>query len=83
MRTARLVALFTALTMSSATFAATVTITPEFRAHAQEVCGGDVMQFCPENVMDEEATAACMKAKHTELSPGCRAIVEKGVATKR
>lgn len=83
MRTARLVALFTSLTVSSTVFAATVTMTPEFRARAQQVCSGDVMQFCPDNMMDEEATAACMKVKHAELSPDCRAIVEKSVATKK
>ena len=83
MRIARLVALFTTLTASSTAFAATVTMTPEFRARAQEVCSGDVMQFCPENMMDEQATAACMKARHAELSPDCRAIVEKGVAARK
>ena len=83
MRIARLVALLTTLTVSSTAFAATVTMTPEFRARAQEVCSGDVMQFCPENMMDDQATAACMKARHAELSPDCRAIVEKGVAAKK
>ncbi len=83
MRIARLVVLFTTLTISPTAFAATVTMTPEFRARAQEVCSGDVMQFCPENMMDEQATAACMKARHAELSPDCRAIVEKGVVAKK
>ena len=83
MRIAQLVVLFTTLTVSSTAFAAGVTMTPEFRARAQQVCSGDVMQFCPENMMDEQATAACMKARHAELSPDCRAIVEKGVAAKR
>ena len=42
-------------------------------------CTGDAMRLCPQTLLDEEKTAACMKVYRSQLSPGCRAVYDHGI----
>lgn len=57
-------------------------LTPEFRQEAVQACTGDAVRLCPQTLLDEEQTAACMKRYRTQLSPGCRAVYDRGIRTQ-
>ena len=62
--------------------AGTENLSPEFRQQAVRACTGDAVRLCPQTLLDEEKTAACMKTYRAELSPDCRAVYDQGVRQK-
>ncbi len=65
--------------LSSPCLAGAEHLTPEFRQEAVQACTGDAVRLCPQSLLDEEATAACMKVYRAQLSPGCRAVYDRGI----
>ncbi len=68
--------------LSSPAWAGDENLTPEFRQQAVQACTGDAVRLCPQTLLDEEQTAACMKKYRAQLSPGCRAVYDRGVRTQ-
>jgi hypothetical protein len=59
----------TALAFSALT-SASYAYTPE----QQQMCQGDAMRLCGEFIPDVDRITACMIAKKSQLSEGCRAV---------
>jgi hypothetical protein len=53
--------------------------TPEQRA----ACEGDATRLCGQFVPDVDRITACMTQMRRYLSPGCRAVLERGARKKR
>jgi hypothetical protein len=49
------------------------------RAQAEHLCYNDVQKLCNADIPDETKIAACMKAHHAQLSPGCRKVFDTGL----
>ena len=82
MRIAGLLNVALVVGLSSPAWAGTENLTPEFRQQAVQACTGDAVRLCPQTLLDEEQTAACMKQHRAQLSPGCRAVYDKGIRTQ-
>lgn len=82
MRIAGTLCLVTSLALTGTALAGTEHLTPEFRQQAVQACTGDAMRLCPQTLLDEEKTAACMKVYRAQLSPGCRAVYDQGIRTQ-
>ena len=65
--------------LSSHAWAGAERLTPEFRQQAVQACTGDAVRLCPQTLLDEEQTAACMARYRAQLSPGCRAVYDRGI----
>jgi hypothetical protein len=61
--------------------AGTEKLSQDFRQEAVQACTGDAVRLCPQTLLDEEQTAACMRTYRAQLSPACRAVYDKGVRT--
>ena len=53
-----------------------------FSAEAQQMCTGDAFKFCSAEIPNIPAITACMYKHRAELSPGCRAVMDKDLAAK-
>ena len=53
-----------------------------FSAEAQQMCTGDAFKLCSSEIPNIPAITACMFKHKAELSPGCRAVMDKEVANK-
>ena len=62
----------TALAFSALT-SASYAYTPE----QQQLCQGDAMRLCGEFIPDVDRITACMIAKKSQLSEGCRAVFDQ------
>src|ERR1700680_3622528 len=62
---------FSALS-SSASFA--------FSAEAQQMCTGDAFRLCSSELPDIPAITACMMKHRTDLSTGCRTVMDRDLA---
>jgi hypothetical protein len=67
---------FAALAMLAPTLASADISTDTVRQKAQQACYDDVNKLCPDAIPDEEKIKVCMQAKHSQLSPKCRAIFD-------
>lgn len=83
MRIAGTFSLVASLALAGSALAGTEHLTPEFRQQAVAACTGDAVRLCPQTLLDEEKTAACMRVYRAQLSPGCRAVYDQGVRTQR
>ena len=65
-------------------FAAVVAIvsTPSFAytAEAQQMCTGDAFRLCSSEIPNIPKITACMIKHRADLSPGCRAVMDKDMA---
>ena len=75
--------IFMILTIASPTLAATMQLSPELRAEATQFCTGDAMRLCLASIMSETEIFACMRANRAQLSPSCRAVMDKGLRSTR
>jgi len=64
---------FSALS-SSASFA--------FSAEAQQMCTGDAFRLCSSEIPNIPRITACMVKNRSNLSTGCRAVMDKDMAEK-
>ena len=54
-----------------------------FSSEAQQMCTGDAMRLCSNEIPDIPRVAACMQRKRAQISPGCRAVMDREVAAAR
>ena len=59
---------------SSASFA--------FSAEAQQMCTGDAFRLCSSDIPNIPAITACMIKHRTQLSSGCRMVMDRDQAAK-
>jgi hypothetical protein len=53
-----------------------------FSAEAQQMCTGDAFRLCSSDIPNIPAITACMVKHRTELSSGCRAVMDRNLAAK-
>jgi hypothetical protein len=54
-----------------------------FSSEAQQMCTGDAMRLCSSEIPDIPRITACMHRKRAQVSPGCRALMDREVAVTR
>jgi hypothetical protein len=54
-----------------------------FSSEAQQMCTGDAMRLCSSEIPDIPRITACMHRKRAQVSPGCRALMDREVALSR
>ena len=66
--------------------AATVLAAPPglaFSSEAQQMCTGDAMRLCGHEVPNVQRITACMVRLRAQVSPGCRAVMERENVARR
>jgi len=53
-----------------------------FSSEAQQQCTGDAFRLCSSEIPDIAAVTACMIKRKSELSTGCRAVLDREVSRK-
>jgi hypothetical protein len=51
-----------------------------FSAEAQQMCAGDAFRLCSSEIPDIPAITACMMKHRTDLSIGCRTVMDRDLA---
>ena len=51
-----------------------------FSAEAQQMCTGDAFRFCSTEIPNIPKITACMYKHRSELSSGCRAVMDRDLA---
>ncbi|MDN3279058.1 hypothetical protein QWJ07_32675 [Frankia sp. RB7] len=51
-----------------------------FSSEAQQMCSGDAMRLCSSEIPDIQRIRACMVQKKAQVSPGCRAVMDREAA---
>ena len=54
-----------------------------FSSEAQQMCTGDAMRLCGHEVPNVQRITACMVKQRANLSPGCRAVMNRDHAARR
>ena len=54
-----------------------------FSSEAQQMCTGDAMRLCGHEVPNVQRITACMVKQRANLSPGCRAVMDRDHAARR
>jgi hypothetical protein len=78
-RTSKIVLLF-AIAFAATAFSARPSLA---FSEAQQMCTGDAMRFCGHEVPNVQRITACMVRHRAQLSPGCRAVMEREGAARR
>jgi hypothetical protein len=52
-------------------------------SEAQQMCTGDAMRLCGHEVPNVQRITACMVKQRANLSPGCRAVMDREHAARR
>lgn len=53
-----------------------------FTAEAQRQCTGDAFRLCSSEIPNIGRITACMRKNRSQLSPGCRVELDKGLAAE-
>ena len=69
-----------ALAFAAALSALSSTAGFAFNAEAQQMCTGDAFRLCSSEIPNIPKITACMVKHKAELSSGCRAVMNKGLA---
>ena len=56
---------------------------PAFASDAQQMCTGDALRLCGHEVPNVQRITACMVKQRANLSPGCRAVMDRDNAARR
>jgi hypothetical protein len=56
---------------------------PAFASEAQQMCTGDALRLCGHEVPNVQRITACMVKQRANLSPGCRAVMDRDHAARR
>ena len=72
-----------ALLFAIACAATALSARPTLASEAQQMCTGDAMRLCGHEVPNVQRITACMVKQRANLSPGCRAVMERGHAARR
>jgi hypothetical protein len=72
----------TASLLAFATTAIVIQTSPglAFSSEAQQMCSGDAMRLCSSEIPDIPRIRACMVQKKAQVSPGCRAVMDREAA---
>lgn len=54
-----------------------------FTQEAQQMCSADAMRLCSAEIPDIPRITACMVRNKSQVSPGCRAVMDKEAAAAR
>ena len=54
-----------------------------FSSEAQQMCTGDAMRLCGHEVPNIPRITACMAKNRAQVSPGCRAAMDREAARRR
>ena len=76
----RKVSLVLALTSSFAAVSPTASFA--FSAEAQQQCTGDAFRLCSSEIPNIPKITACMIKHRTDLSAGCRTVMDRDLAAK-
>jgi hypothetical protein len=79
-RTSRIALLF-AITCAATALSARPSLA--FSSEAQQMCTGDAMRLCGHEVPNVQRITACMVKQRANLSPGCRAVMDREGAARR
>jgi len=77
-RTLRQAGLVLAFALSLSTLSTTASFA--YTAEAQQMCTGDAFRLCSSEIPNIPAITACMMKHRADLSPGCRAVMDKDLA---
>ena len=66
----------------AASFALSSTSSFAFSAEAQQMCTGDAFRLCSSEIPNIPAITACMVKNRTNLSTGCRAVMDRDFAAQ-
>ena len=77
-RTLRQAGFVLAFALSLSTLSATGSFA--YTAEAQQMCTGDAFRLCSSEIPDISKITACMIKHRAQLSPGCRAVMDKNLA---
>ena len=71
-----------ALILAVAVSAVGLSATPglAFSSEAQQMCAGDAMRLCGSEIPNISRIIACMHRQRHQVSPGCRAVMEREAA---
>ena len=78
--TTRQLALTFAIAISGIVLSASPGLT--FSQEAQQLCTGDAMRLCSSEIPDVGRITACMHRKRAQVSPGCRALMDREAASR-
>jgi hypothetical protein len=53
-----------------------------FSAEAQQMCTGDAFRLCSSEIPNIPAITACMIKHRSDLSSGCRAVMDRNLAAQ-
>ena len=56
---------------------------PAFASDAQQMCTGDALRLCGHEVPNVQRITACMVRLRAQVSPGCRAVMDRDHAARR
>lgn len=54
-----------------------------FSSEAQQMCTGDAMRLCSSEIPDIPRIRACMVRNKAQVSPGCRAVMDREHAARK
>ncbi|AMA60301.1 hypothetical protein [Bradyrhizobium sp. CCGE-LA001] len=54
-----------------------------FSSEAQQMCTGDAMRLCSSEIPDIPRVRACMVRNKANVSPGCRAVMDREATASR
>ena len=77
-RTLRQAGLVLAFALSLSTLSTTASFA--YTADAQQMCTGDAFRLCSSEIPNISKITACMIKHRAQLSPGCRAVMDKNLA---
>ena len=71
-----------ALVLAASFSAVTSTSGFPFSAEAQQMCTGDAFRLCSSEIPNISKITACMMKQRANLSSGCRAVMDRDLATQ-
>lgn len=77
-RTLRQAGLVLAFTVAVSTLASTASFA--YTAEAQQMCTGDAFRLCSSEIPNIPKITACMRKHRSQLSAGCRAVMDRDLA---
>ena len=54
-----------------------------FSSEAQQMCAGDAMRLCGNEIPNIPRIIACMHRQRAQVSPGCRMVMEREAAARK
>ena len=72
-----------ALTIAASVAAMTSTQSFAYSAEAQQQCTGDAFRLCSSEIPNVSKITACMFKNRSQLSPGCRAVMDRDLAAAK